>query len=286
MGIITTYEYTGAPQAVVLEPGIYTITLKGAQGGSYPNQGIRGGYGAIVIAKIVLTKSWTFWFCVGGQPIHNSSRQEGWKALFGGGGSCAQTMCRAGGGSTDIRLQRDNIYSRLLVAGAGGGACSSAGGASASTGGDAGFNGGSGSGQHAGRGGSQTSPGTPNRGQFYGANNGRFYNGGYNSGWNNEAMGAGGAGWYGGASAGGDFNNGSGGAGSSFVWCQQWMSSTANVRSNPNFNLTEELWFSEPTFATGNTGNGQIIVELTFSRTFLIGDVNIKHYIDNKWKEI
>lgn len=100
------FENTGMPQQFTIPfSGQYTLTARGAQGGSYEEY--QGGAGGSVTADIWLIKGEVLTFTVGGQDGYN------------GGG--AATSYGNGGGCTVIASDQKGI---LLVAGGGGGASS------------------------------------------------------------------------------------------------------------------------------------------------------------------
>ncbi len=104
------YSYTGAYATFpVPYTGEYKIELWGAQGKN------SGGKGAYVYGEISLVEDDLLYVYVGGQSKWN------------GGGSSGNSS-RYGGDASDIRLVQGNLYSRIMVAGGGGGKGASNGG--------------------------------------------------------------------------------------------------------------------------------------------------------------
>ena len=94
--------------------GRYRIELWGADGGSANSGLVSGGRGAYTSGTISLSSNDVLYFCVGKTST----------SLVGGynGGGNGAGLSFGGGGSTDVRLVKDNANSRLMVAGGGGGA--------------------------------------------------------------------------------------------------------------------------------------------------------------------
>ena len=121
-----TYEYTGsstAVQFVVPISGLYSLKCWGAQGGSVTigDKTATGGKGGYVQATGFFTAGTVLYVHVGGAGDSSGA--------IGGGGAadpnCVQhTEYRnllSGGGSTDIRLNSDDLSARIIVGGGGGG---------------------------------------------------------------------------------------------------------------------------------------------------------------------
>jgi hypothetical protein len=217
LSFIREYNYTGNVQSFTVPvSGTYKLEVWGAQGGGPSPSSINGGKGAYVTGCISLAKGSVLYLYVGQQP---SAGTGGWN-----GGGSNLTAPYGGGGATDISLSNGSwnddthLYSRIIVAGGGGGY-----GSVASTnvyqGGVGGaWNGGNGEGDDPGYGATINEAGANASGSCNtNMVNAGFGYGGSNS-WYDEGLGAGGGGWYGGGSAGGLDNNGSGGGGSSYVW--------------------------------------------------------------------
>ena len=132
------FDYTGNVQTFkVPRTGSYKIELWGAQGGSSTD--VNGGLGGYVSGIIDLDMNDDLYFYVGGEgdltsPDSNNTKVDGG---YNGGGSASnyQGIIRdsrrqygSGGGATDVRTVGGNwndfasLKSRIMVAGAGGGA--------------------------------------------------------------------------------------------------------------------------------------------------------------------
>lgn len=191
-GDILNFAYTGKVQTVTLPKGTYKLEVWGAQGG-YRSSSSYGGKGGYSVGTLTLKSKTTLYIYAGGAG--NTGKTNGG---FNGGGS--RGTYNGGGGGSDIRLRKDSLYARVIVAGGGGsdGSSSKAGGYG---GGESGQAPSSGYGT-AGGGGTQTaggSGGSGNPGTFGSGGAGTYYASGY--------AGAGGGGWYGG---GGSYPDGSG----------------------------------------------------------------------------
>lgn len=258
---ILNFDYTGAVQSVTLKPGKYVLECWGAQGGGRQNDSnidsANGGAGGYSIGTLILLQSTTLYIYVGGMGKSvGSGLAEG--GFNGGGcayGSGTNEPGNGGGGATDIRLNQDSLYSRVIVAGGGGGAGEDSGDVP-------GYGGGTSGGTSSGHGAAATQTSTGTGGVFgYGAHT--RYDGG-----------AGGGGWYGGGTNGGsqtkptsndssDTSGGCGGSGYVYV-----ASSASNYPSgcllNSSYYLTDaqtiagNQTFKSPTNTneTGHSGNG------------------------------
>lgn len=104
------FDYTGDYQTfTVPADGYYEIELWGAQGG-----GEYGGKGAYTKGIIYLNKGENLYIYVGNNPNIGET-------AFNGGGAPGNTYAYGGGGATDIRLEIDNLISRIMVSAGGGG---------------------------------------------------------------------------------------------------------------------------------------------------------------------
>ena len=275
-------SYNGNVQTVIIPyDHEYLLEVWGAQGG---NGGGRGGYS---YGNIYLTKGTILYVYAGG---------SGASGGFNGGGT---SRVGKGGGASDIRIGTDSLYSRVIVAGGGGGHGSD-GCASGAVGG--GLNGGgtsaSGScGTQAG-GGTQTEGGTYGKyssaigtiGKFgIGANaptsGGNYYGGG------------GGGGWYGGGSgATSGWSNG-GGGGSGFIYTEEnasviendskWLLNSDYYLTNAN-TLSGSNSFTSPTGAkeTGHAGNGYAKITIPYQESennYLDGIISNKGVMTPDW---
>lgn len=245
---IMDFNYTGLVQSKTLKPGTYTIECWGGQGGTYSSY--IGGYGGYSKGTITLTEATTVYISVGGAGSSSSTT-----AGFNGGGTGISSG-RGGGGATDVRIGKNDLYARVIVAGGGGGSSSEN---SLATKYGGGTTGGS---SASGYGATQTAAGT----------NGSFGQGGSatTSGTNyNYGSGGGGGGWYGGGAC-SDYSDstnyqGYNGGGSGYVYTS---ATAANYPSgnyvNSSYYLTNAQTiagnqsFKSPdgTNETGHTGNG------------------------------
>ena len=199
-------SYTGTCQSFVVPYSHeYLLEAWGAQGG---RGGGRGGYS---YGTIYLEKGTQLYLCAGGSGDNGG---------FNGGGT---SRAGYGGGASDIRLGQNSLYSRILIAGGGGGHGSD-GCAYGAVGG--GINGGGKNGQgscgtNAG-GGTQTSGGTYGITGSAKGNNGKFAQGaaGPNSG-GGYYGGGGGGGFYGGGSGATAGWSSGGGGGSGFIYNEE-----------------------------------------------------------------
>ncbi|KAK8834527.1 hypothetical protein M9Y10_010634 [Tritrichomonas musculus] len=126
-GIQYIYNFTGRAEAVTLPTGRYRLEVWGAEGGKnneFSNHSGKGGYS---VGTLTLNKATKLFIHVGECP-------NGLKGGWNGGGSAKKYKKytpAGGGGATDISLygeegssnwnNEDHLYSRIIVAGAGGG---------------------------------------------------------------------------------------------------------------------------------------------------------------------
>ena len=237
------YGYTGTVQPWTCPvDGIWELEAMGAKGAD--TNGFNGGRGADVAGQVFIKK---------GQKIYIYVGQAGANGPWNGGGAGTTR----GGGATDFALKsatwdvEDHLYSRIIVAGGGGGALFWSTGPNVGVGGSGGGEGEGISGQegyradyqgetgnggsHPGGGGKINGGGVRTSGATNGAD-GTFGVGGSYSGSN--PAGGGGGGWYGGASgATGSSNNrqGSGGGGSSFIYNAANISAAGNIKDNKTY---------------------------------------------------
>jgi hypothetical protein len=224
-GVPFRLDYTGNPQRVAtpVVPATFRFDLYGASGGakSYPLQDTHrvGALGGRAGGDRTFAPNTELFFYVGQEGGHGDVADSGQcLGIPGGwnGGGRATRSGGGGGGATDVRLIRDDLYSRILVAGGGGGCayggvgCDYAGGAGGGSTGASGAN--AEGGRPGGGGGSQTAGGVVGSGGITYAN-GKFGKGGDAAQCNDE--GGGGGGWYGGSAGG--FDNRTGGGGSNYV---------------------------------------------------------------------
>jgi hypothetical protein len=258
LGIRRFYFSDCRAEEIFLEPGIYQLEVWGASGGVY-NFAISRGLGGYASGILTLRERTKVFIHLGGQAS-DSTIGDGTGGC-NGGGYTTHSGGRSGGGSTDIRLKVDSLYSRVIVAGGGGGTSD---GTSDSGGYGGGLNGGNGTAPGyslncVGKGGGQETEttacadGTENscpKGTFgYGGNTTGSY------------AGAGGGGWFGGSAS--NYERG-GGGGSGYVFTE----SSAKVGG---YLLGEEFYLSNTSLQSGvNLGNGyaNIINYGCFNRYF------------------
>ena len=151
--ILQSFGYTGSFQRFVVPSNVTNLIIDcyGAQGGEWKKlMNSYAGLGGYISTQITVTPGQILYVYVGGKGSFESSGgfNGGGHARLGGGIDSCDT---SGGGASDVRLSLNDISSRLVVAGGGGGA------GTYSTGGaGGGFIGGSGTGLFGGRGGSIT----------------------------------------------------------------------------------------------------------------------------------
>ena len=210
----------GETEHIILPKGKYVFKCYGGDGGTRLdiNGSARGGYAEGVFDN---PQSCDVYVNVGGSGIGTGilnseySQMNRRTTMFNGGGApgkMGDINCCAGGGSSDIRIGSDSLYSRIIVAGGAGGQGKYNGGAGGGETGDVCQNSGCG-----------TSPGpgtqteTPQN-TSYKTINGGFGYGGNGVMYNNGYGGAGGGGWFGGSgtypdNSGDDDKGGNGGSG-------------------------------------------------------------------------
>ena len=124
---VLNYEFTGRVETATLEAGSYKLEVWGAEGGKHGNYSPTSGKGGYSVGTLTLKRQTKLFIHVGESPV---SEKGGWNG--GGSGKINGSDTGAGGGgSTDISLygeegstnwnNSDHLYSRIIVAGAGGG---------------------------------------------------------------------------------------------------------------------------------------------------------------------
>ena len=110
------------PIETTFPPGQYMLEVWGAQGGSFPSYpGGKGGYsrGFLTIKNAV--KAFLY---IGAEGTITPGKSMFSNFSFNGGGfgyGSANYPVSSGGGGTDIRIESDSIYNRVIVSGGGGG---------------------------------------------------------------------------------------------------------------------------------------------------------------------
>ena len=124
------FEYTGDVQLMSLGVGAYILECWGAQGG----QGCDGtsasmlagtpGKGGYSVEIIQLSTPSTAYIYVGGRGGNVTLSTPGTGGFNGGAngsrGNRNGSMSGGGGGASDIRIEHDSLYARVIVAGGGG----------------------------------------------------------------------------------------------------------------------------------------------------------------------
>lgn len=116
-----TFSYTGARQDFnVPINGKYEVELWGAAGGGSMVMSGKGGH---TKGQYDLTSEDELYIYVGGVGTMSTTSAKATGGFNGGGDSGTGTnLAGSGGGATDIRLNTDNLASRIFIAGGGGGA--------------------------------------------------------------------------------------------------------------------------------------------------------------------
>ena len=148
--ILQSFGYTGSFQRFEVPENITNLIIDcyGAQGGTWKNLANNyAGFGGYISTQLTVTPGQILYVYVGGKGSFESSGgfNGGGHARLGGGIDSCDT---SGGGASDVRTFLNDISSRLVVAGGGGGA-----GPYSTGGAGGGFHGGSGTGLFGGRGG-------------------------------------------------------------------------------------------------------------------------------------
>jgi hypothetical protein len=229
-GTPTTFGYEGSERTYSIPSNAVAVKMEvwGAQGGT--TNGGKGGYSE---GKMAVTTGDVLYVYVGEEGRTLSS---GTNTLiptsFNGGGSggigSSYYNNGSGGGGTDVRVNSNSLYARVIVAGGGGGggknsSGTGSGGVGGGTSGTAGQYQSAANTTRAGQGGTQTAGGaTGTESSSYGTA-GSFGTGGSMTAATPWTGGGGGGGWYGGGSSTG--NGAAGGGGSGYIY-------TASTASN------------------------------------------------------
>ena len=218
--------------------GTYKLEVWGAQGG-YRSSSSYGGKGGYSSGYVTLSND---------DVLHIYVGASGNNGGYNGGGT--RSIGHGGGGASDIRINDDSLYSRIIVAGGGGsdGATSKPGGYGGGTSGQSRTETyGSG-----GNGASQTGAGSY-RGEFGLGGSGGDYSGGHG--------GAGGGGWYGGGGVNpdgsGDDDRG-GGGGSGFVYNEDAILPTG-YSLDSKYLLTDTKLLSGADIVPSHDGTGTMV---------------------------
>ena len=122
--ILQSFGYTGSFQRFVVPENITNLVIDcyGAQGGTWKKLANSfAGLGGFISSQITVTSGQILYVYVGGKGSFESfgGYNGGGHARLGGGIDSCDT---SGGGASDVRLFLNDIASRLIVAGGGGGA--------------------------------------------------------------------------------------------------------------------------------------------------------------------
>ena len=116
---------TPGSYSVRLSPGVYQIDTYGAKGGDgiYRNEHCKDGKGGHSAGKIKIESIIDVFAFVGGSGSFGTSSSSVAKGGFNGGGDGitidGSNTAGGGGGASDIRLKSNDLYTRIIVAGAG-----------------------------------------------------------------------------------------------------------------------------------------------------------------------
>ena len=259
-GYDTNFAYTGAVQSYTVPLGVDSVFMQvwGGQGGDGgpTNFGGKGGYSE---GKMAVTAGDVLHVYVGGAGQGTNSTSSvsgltigGWNG--GGNGYQSTTARSAGGGGTDIRVNNQSLYARVIVAGGGGGniyfngSAYTAGCGGGTTGGNGATNA---------TGGTQTAAGG-NAGSYSNFTNATFGIGATATTSGSTVCGGGG-GWYGG----GDGNAAAGGSGYVYTaataanYPQGCLLTSANYLTDARtISGCSQFVAPDSTMETGHSGNG------------------------------
>lgn len=118
------YPYKSKVQTITIEQeGYYLLETWGAQGGSYNEAYAVGGKGGYSKGIVHLNVGDVLYIHIGGKGTFYATTTSDSVGLGGvNGGGNAGYRGGTGGGATDIRINQDVLYARVIVAGGGGGA--------------------------------------------------------------------------------------------------------------------------------------------------------------------
>jgi Glycine rich protein/Abnormal spindle-like microcephaly-assoc'd, ASPM-SPD-2-Hydin len=215
--VAQSFGYSGSVQTYTVPAGVNSLQVSATGGSGTGYYHADGGAGGTVNATIPATPGQTLDIYVGG----NGGTPNGYSAPGGyNGGGSSGPFAGSGGGATDIRTSQNDLSSRILVAGGGGGAGPGNGAGNDAPGGNAGYpagaDGSSSYGTPGGGGTQQTggAGGPSSGGGYQGGTYGGFGSGGTGAFSGGTGGGGGGGGYYGGGGASGSSG---GGGGSDYV---------------------------------------------------------------------
>ena len=119
-------KHTCSPYLIRLSPGHYHFEVFGAEGGRAGQN--RGGLGGFSKGDLILQKTEILYLFVGALGITTQKQLSYETTTAFNGGGIGQTShdrinasASSGGGASDIRIQKPDLFHRLIVAGGGGG---------------------------------------------------------------------------------------------------------------------------------------------------------------------
>ena len=255
--IVYNFEYSGLTEELSLDRGKYLLECWGAQGGTV-SETYKGGKGGYSTGILTLDEQTTLYINVGQQGTVLGLSTSVPASFNGGGYSRSNSYYGgSGGGASDIRINTNSLYARVIVAGGGGGGHTQSGGGSTG-----GFGGGLTSGGSTATIATQTKPGSYSSSY---ASAPVFGQGG--GGQSNGTAAGGGGGWYGGSAQSiNDYSYTSGG-GSGYVFTsasEQYYPTGCLLTSSYYLTNAETIGgdqqFKSPDreFEVGHSGNGYI----------------------------
>ena len=255
-GKVLSFNFTECgPKELFLEAGAYELEVWGASGGTRGVSNALGGAGGYSKGFLTLREKTRVFVHVGSQ---GSDDTYGMNTAGCNGGGYTSSAChaRSGGGATDIRLKTDSLFSRVIVAGGGGGTGDGSGEYGGSGGGENGGDGGPTSYLSiAGKGANQTSPTVFCADGTNSCPSGTF---GYGGNTSNGCAGGGGGGWFGGSASRSEVGGG-GGSGYAF---------TKSSFKPEGFLLSKDFYLENAVISSGiNRGNGY--AKITFLNFFI-----------------
>ncbi|EAY21582.1 hypothetical protein TVAG_013470 [Trichomonas vaginalis G3] len=118
-----------SPYNITLGPGYYYLEAYGASGGNHHREGrtARGGYGGYAAGVYRVSNLKTIYLHIGGHADLDTDQDIIYRNIYNGGSYGVNNFDAPGGGATDFREKSGNwsdnnsLYSRIVMAGAGGG---------------------------------------------------------------------------------------------------------------------------------------------------------------------
>lgn len=276
------YDYKNKAQIKEIEvSGYYKLQVWGAQGG-YRTTSSNAGLGGYSVGIVYLNKGDIIYVYTGGAGGSGSNGCGSTICTGGFNGGGYRYKYYGGGGGSDIRINTDSLYARVIVAGGGGsdGATSKMGMYGGGTTGGSSTQSYTANSNYCGKGGTQTYSGysssytiTTQAKSGLNSNSLNYYGGGFGFGGggvylSNGYGGAGGGGWYGGSGTVPDSSSDDdrgGGGGSGYVYTSSTASSyPSGCLLNSNYYMTSASTHAGNTAfestsggtETGHSGNG------------------------------